>query len=239
LKFQRQFINLQTLIKKLQILVKLDISILYRGIAIGFLAACPIGAVAILCTQKTIQKGFFQGFLMGLGSAFGDFFYAIVTGFSLSFISDFLVNHRVILGILGSILMLYLGWGIFMKNPVKQWKENKKADNVKSKRKILGDFVASFGLTISNPLTIIVFGGLFTASGAISKETPPLETSFLLLGVILGAIAWWALLAFVVNIFRNKIGPRHIMWINKITGLCVMIFGISVMITVIFFNDKL
>ena len=177
---------------------------------------------------------------MGVGSAFGDFFYAIVTGFSLSFISEFLVSHRISLGILGGILMIYLGWNIFRKNPVQQWKENKARNKLaNSKRKILGDFAASFGLTISNPLTIIVFGGLFTASGAISNETPPLETAFLLSGVIIGAVLWWAFLAFVVNIFRNKIGPRHIMWINRITGLCVMLFGTSVIITVIFFNDKL
>jgi len=218
----------------------LDISILYRGIGIGFLAACPIGAVAILCVQKTIQRGFWQGFLMGVGSAFGDFFYAVVTGFSLSFISDFLVTHRTPIGILGGILMIYLGFTIVKKNPVEQWKENKARNRLgSSKRRILGDFAASFGLTISNPLTIIVFGGLFTASGAISNETPPVETMFLLFGVIIGAIAWWALLAFVVNIFRNKIGPRHIMWINRITGTCVMIFGVSVIIIVLFYHEML
>lgn len=218
----------------------MDIAILYRGIGIGFLAACPIGAVAILCVQKTIQKGFWQGFMMGVGSAFGDFFYALVTGFSLSFISEFLVTHRISLGILGGLLMIYLGWSIFRKNPVEQWKENKARNKLaNSKRRILGDFAASFGLTISNPLTIIVFGGLFTASGAISNETPPLETAFLLLGVITGAVIWWAFLAFVVNIFRDRIGPRHIMWINKITGVCVLVFGASVIIMVSFFNDKL
>ena len=58
-------------------------------------------------------------------------------------------------------------------------------------------------------------------------------------GVTIGAVVWWAFLAFVVNIFRDKIGPRHIMWINKITGVCVMLFGTSVIIMVTFFNDKL
>lgn len=176
---------------------------------------------------------------MGVGSAFGDFFYAIVTGFSLSFISEFLTDHRFSLGIIGGILMIYLGINIFRKNAVKQWKENKQKNAGTSKRKLFGDFAASFGLTISNPLTIIMFGGLFTASGAISTETPPLETSFLLLGVILGAIMWWAFLVSVVNIFRKKIGPRHIMWINKITGFCVICFGISVMVMVVFFPEKL
>ena len=217
----------------------MDPTVFTRGISIGFLAACPIGAVAILCVQKTIQKGFWQGFLMGVGSAFGDFFYAVVTVFSLSFLSDFFVNHRMVIGIIGGILMLALGFNIFRKNPVKQWKENKKLNNTTSKARVLGDFAASFGLTISNPLTILSFGILFTASGAISNETPPLETSFLLLGVIIGAVLWWAFLALVVNIFRNKIGPRHIMWMNKITGVCVMLFGASVIFMVTVFPDKL
>ncbi|MBR4265290.1 MAG: LysE family transporter [Bacteroidales bacterium] len=214
----------------------LDFLLICRGVMIGFLAACPVGAVAILCIQKTIQKGFLQGFLMGVGSAFGDFFYAVITGFSLSFISDFIVSHRTLLGIIGGLLMIYLGFKIFTKNAVEEWRKNKSIRHkATSKRKILGDFASTFALTISNPLTILVFTLLFTSSGAISRETPPLQTSILLLGVIIGAFAWWALLAFVVNCFRSYIGPRLIMWINKITGLCVIIFGITITVMVVFF----
>ena len=215
----------------------MDIQTLYSGIVIGLLAASPVGAVAILCMQKTIQKGFFHGWFMGVGSAFGDFVYAIIAGFGLSYISNFLVEHRIILGILGGLLMVYLGFKVWRTNPVEQWRQTKSPQSIKSNP--FTGFATSFALTISNPLTVRVFGTLFTASGSVSEEPGFLHTCVTLLGVIMGAILWWTLLVSIVNIFRKKIGPRILLWINKIMGLSIMVFGISVMVIVIFFNDRL
>ena len=215
----------------------MDIQTLYRGIIIGLLAASPVGAVAILCMQKTLQRGFLHGWLMGVGSAFGDFVYAIITGFGLSYIYNFIAEHRLILGIIGGLLMIYLGQKVFRTNPVTQWKQQKDPNN--AKKNPLADLAASFILTVSNPLTIIVFGGLFTASGSITDTNGWIHTSVMLLGVIIGAICWWTLLVALVNIFRKKIGPRILLWINKITGSLIILFGLSVMITVIFFMEKL
>lgn len=205
---------------------------------IGLLAASPVGAVAILCMQKTIQKGFFHGWFMGVGSAFGDFVYAIIAGFGLSYISDFLVEHRIVLGILGGLLMMYLGFKVWRTNPVEQWKQTKAPQSV-GKKSMLAGFATSFALTVSNPLTIIVFGTLFTASGSVSEEPGFLHTCVVLLGVILGAILWWTILVSIVNIFRKKIGPRILLWINKIMGASIIIFGLSVIFIVLFYGDRL
>ncbi|MCQ2249694.1 MAG: LysE family translocator [Bacteroidales bacterium] len=214
----------------------MDIQTLYSGVIIGLLAASPVGAVAILCMQKTIQRGFFHGWFMGVGSAFGDFVYAIIAGFGLTYISNFLIENRLVLGIVGGLLMIYLGLKVFRANPVEQWKQAKSPQS--NKKNPFSGFATSFALTVSNPLTIIVFGTLFTASGSVN--TPGFaDTCVELLGVIIGAILWWTLLVSIVNIFRRKIGPRVLLWINKIMGISIMLFGISVMIMVIFFNDKL
>ncbi len=174
---------------------------------------------------------------MGVGSAFGDFIYAVVAGFGLSIIKNFLVDNRVVLGILGGLLMIYLGLKVWRANPVEQWKQTKSPQTTRSNP--FKGFATSFALTISNPLTIIVFGTLFTASGSVSEEPSFLNTCVALLGVIMGAILWWTLLVSIVNIFRKKIGPRILLWINKIMGVSIMLFGVSVMVIVIFFNDKL
>ena len=214
----------------------MDIQTLYSGIIIGLLAASPVGAVAILCMQKTIQRGFFYGWFMGVGSAFGDFVYAIITGFGLTYISQFLTDNRLVLGIIGGLLMIYMGLRVFRTNPVVQWKKAKSPQQNKSNP--FSGFATSFALTISNPLTIIVFGTLFTASGSVSAPGF-LDTCVQLLGVIMGAILWWTLLVSIVNIFRRKFGPRVLLWINKIMGISIMMFGLSVMIMVIFFNESL
>lgn len=213
---------------------QLDPTLFTRGIFIGFLAACPIGAVAILCIHRTISNGFWPGLVMGIGSAFGDFVYAIIAGFSISFIADFLTDHRTILGILGGILMIFLGIKIITTHPAKQMREQRSKTY---KNKFFNDFMASFALTISNPLTIIVFSGLFMASDLVTMTYA--ETTLTLAGVIVGAMAWWVLLVSIINIFRKKVRLRHILWINRITGTCVCIFGTSVILLVTVFKDRL
>ncbi|MCQ2973619.1 MAG: LysE family transporter [Bacteroidales bacterium] len=212
----------------------MDPILVIKGIIIGFLAACPIGAVAILCIHRTISNGFWPGLVMGIGSAFGDFVYAIITGFSISFISDFLTSHRTILGIIGGILMICLGIKIIRTHPAKQMREQRSKTY---KNKFFNDFMASFALTVSNPLTIIAFSGLFMAAGSVSISY--LETTITLAGVILGAMLWWLLLVSIINIFRKKVHLRHILWINRITGTCVCIFGTSIILLVTVFTDKL
>ena len=97
--------------------------------------------------------------------------------------------------------------------------------------------MASFALTISNPLTIIVFSGLFMASDLVTVSYA--ETTLTLSGVIVGAMAWWLLLVSVINIFRKKVRLRHILWINRITGTCVCCFGTTVILLVTVFKDRL
>lgn len=219
-----------------QKLFELSLSEYLNGILIGIMVAAPVGAVAIMCIQRTINRGFLPGLFIGIGSALGDFFYAIIAGFGISFIADFLTENRMILGILGGILMMAFGYKIFKTNTVKQMREQQ---SPKYKNKFFNDFAASFALTISNPLTVIMFGGLFGISGAVAKDSSFYSTVLTLSGVITGAVAWWTTLVSTVNIFRKKIKLRYIFWINKITGICIFIFGISVIVAVTFFKDKL
>lgn len=212
----------------------MTLALFFHGLIIGLLVASPIGAPAIMCVQRTINKGFWPGFLIGIGSALADYFYAIVAGFSIQFIMDFLFDHRQILAFFGGILMIFFGIKIFRSNPIKQIRE--RHEPIK-KSKYFSDIAASFGLTISNPLTILAFGGLFATTGGLSKSSSFSETVLILFGVIIGAILWWFLLVSLINFFRKKIRLKHIFLINRITGVCVMIFGIS-MLCMAFFYDK-
>lgn len=214
----------------------MDPSLFINGIPIGIVAACPIGAVAVLCIQRTINKGFLSGLVLGFGSAFGDFVFAVIAGFSITFIADFLVANRFWLGLIGGLFMLFLGYKIFKSNPLKQILEERANPGRKT---YFGDFLTGLGLTISNPLTVIVFGGLFAASGAVSKHTNYLNTTIMLTGVITGALIWWLFLVSIINLFRKKIRLRNLFVINKIMGICICCFGLSVIILVTFFIEKL
>ena len=50
----------------------------------GFIGAAPIGAVNIICIRRTLHYGPLNGFLSGIGAAFGDGFFAVLVIFALA-----------------------------------------------------------------------------------------------------------------------------------------------------------
>lgn len=192
------------------------------------MVSAPLGPLGVLCIQRTINKGFLSGFVSGFGAAMADIIYASIAGFGISIIADFLEAQQLIIRALGGIILIILGYMIFMSNPVNQLRRHKS-----KKSSYLGDFVSSFFITITNPLTVVVFGVAFTSVGL--NEGNSLQSVVLILtGVFVGALFWWIGLTFLVNIFRSKIRLRNLWWINKITGVMVAIFGLAVFISIFF-----
>jgi threonine/homoserine/homoserine lactone efflux protein len=206
----------------------LDFILVLKGIIVGISVSAPLGPLGILCIQRTINKGFFAGFVSGLGAAVADILYASVAGFGISIIADFLKEHELFIRAIGGIIVLVVGFLIFNSNPVKQFRHQKT-----QKRTYVSDFFSSIVITITNPLTIVFFGAVFAGFGL--DESTTLNPILLTLGGIFsGALLWWMSLTIVVNIFRHKIRLRNLYWINKITGIIVAVFGVAVFVSIFF-----
>ncbi len=204
----------------------MDLTFLVNGLGFGVMVSAPLGPLGVLCIQRTINKGFLSGLVSGFGAAMADIIYASIAGFGISIIADFLEAQQLIIRALGGIVLIVLGYMIFMSNPVNQLRRHKA-----KKSSYLGDFISSFFITITNPLTVVVFGVAFTSVGL--NQGHSLQSVILILtGVFLGALFWWTGLTFLVNVFRSKIRLRNLWWINKITGVLVAIFGLVVFISI-------
>jgi threonine/homoserine/homoserine lactone efflux protein len=207
----------------------LDPGFFIKGFIIGLSISAPMGPVAVFCLQRTLNKGLWIGFISGLGAALADTFYASIAIFGLSFISDFISENQHYLLAGGGILLIMIGIKVFYTNTVKQVRMQKV-----SKRRLVGDVFSGFFLTISNPLAILFFGAVFAGLGLISPEENSVYNFMTIGGVLLGAVSWWAILATVVNLFRNRIRLRSLWWINKIAGGMIAILGIVAVISLFF-----
>ncbi len=202
---------------------------LVNGMVVGFSASIPLGPIGVLCIQKTINKGRMSGFMSGMGAASADTIYAIIAGFGLSFITNFIVSQQLVLRIIGAIILFYLGIRIFRTNPAIQIRrEGRKSKN------ILADYFSILFLTLSNPLTIFLFGAVFAGFGIIEGNADFKSVLLLVTGVFIGALTWWTLLTGVVNLFRSKFRLKRIWWINKITGILIMVFSVLALVSVFF-----
>jgi threonine/homoserine/homoserine lactone efflux protein len=204
------------------------LTLIAKGILIGLLVSIPLGPIGVLVIQRTVNKSRAAGLLSGMGAALSDTVYAIIAGFSLTFIIDFIQEHEMLFQVLGAVVVLGLGIHIFFKNPVTDLRRNRIRGNTHFQ-----DILSSFLVTFSNPLTVFVFLAVFTSSGVAISLEQPYHAFCAILGIFTGAFLWWFSLSGIVSLFRHKINLRILWWINKTAGIIIVLFVLITVIVVV------
>jgi threonine/homoserine/homoserine lactone efflux protein len=195
-----------------------DFGLFLRGLIIGFSIAAPVGPIGILCIRRTLAEGRASGFFSGLGAATADALYGCVAGFGLTVISAFLVDQRVWIQLIGGVFLLALG--------VKTLRSAPSGHAVAASGKgLVASYVSTFFLTITNPMTILSFAGIFAALGVADTGGDLSAAGLLVLGVFIGSAAWWLMLSAGVGLMRERLTSRMLGWTNRLSGLVLVVFG--------------
>ncbi len=195
-----------------------------KGVLLGMIVALPIGPMATLCIWRTLEKGRGSGFMTGLGATLADTVYAAIGAFSLSMISGLLLSAQMWLRLMGGVFLIYLGIKSFISLEMPKFQEVIKASRY-------GDFFSTFLLTLANPTTMFAYVALFAGLGVGElKGNYPLAST-LVAGVFVGAGLSWTFFVFVVSFFRKRITSSVFVWIKRICGALLMLFGIIALVS--------
>lgn len=197
-----------------------------KGLILGFSIAAPVGPIGILCIRRTLQFGRSSGFFSGLGAAAADGVYGIIAAFGLTLISNFLIANQLWFRLIGGIFLLYLG----VKTGIAKVQEINQSEV--SHKTLLSDFISTFFLTITNPLTILSFLAVFAGLGLSSTGSYG-DSIVLVFGIFVGSAFWWLLLSEGVTLFRKKMSRNIMTWINRIAGLIIVGFGLFSLVSVL------
>lgn len=191
-----------------------------RGILIGILVSAPMGPIGVLCIQRTLNRGRISGLFTGIGASISDLIYAILTGFGISMIIDFIESYELLIQIFGSIVLACFGLYIYRQNPAKNINLNKPnaANHVQ-------DLVSAFFLTLSNPLILFLFIGLFARFNFFLPESQFHDYITGYVSIIIGAILWWLTITYFVDKVRSKFNLRSLWIINRCIGTIIMIMS--------------
>jgi len=204
------------------------VTLLLKGILIGLLVSIPLGPIGVLVIQRTVNKTRMAGLLSGMGAALSDTLYAIIAGFSLTYVVDFIRKNEFIFQLSGALVVLGLGIYIFFKNPLTDMQQHRLRGNTHLK-----DIISTFLVTFSNPLSVLVFLAIFTSSGVAMSLEKPYQSIFVILGVFTGAFLWWFSLSGLVSMFRHKINLRFLWWLNKTAGVMIVLFVLITILVVL------
>ncbi|MBV8651368.1 MAG: LysE family transporter [Alphaproteobacteria bacterium] len=201
---------------------------LLKGIAVGIAIALPVGPVGVLCVRRTIFEGRYAGLVSGLGAVSADTIFGIIAGFSLSVVKNVLLDYQNLLRGGGGLFLIYLGVSALLKHVVRT------ETNETSAETLLGAYFTTFALTISNPITILAFLGIFAAVGFTGAEATLGRAGMLIAGVTLGSSLWWVGLCLGAGLFRKSFDEAHLMWMNRISGGVLALSGIGLIISLIY-----
>src|SRR5712691_5011520 len=144
----------------------MDLPLFARGAVLGFSIAAVVGPIGLLCIRRTLGAGFGVGFVSGLGAATADASYAAVAGFGISAVAAVLVDQRLWLRVVGGIFLVYLALRTVRATPAER-----AADATASGLRLAGAYSSTLALTLSNPMTILSFAGIFAGLGLGSLAT--------------------------------------------------------------------
>ena len=207
----------------------------------GLASSVTVGPVAVLCIQRTLSKGHLSGIMSGLGVACADTLLAILAFSVYALIKSYIDEYSMIIQLCGGAIVVIIGVFIFFQNPVPQIRKNRAG-----KTNLWQDFGSMFGVTLANFVVIIpyilAFFTMFNLDLSISTSGSVedgavvgrmLRNVLVILGFMLGAMTWWFSITSIINIFRKRFRPRHMLTINHVAGVVIGVLGLFTLLSTI------
>jgi threonine/homoserine/homoserine lactone efflux protein len=199
-------------------------SVLLRGFALGLAIAASPGPIFFLCLRRILVKGWLNGLFSGFGVATADGFYAAVAAFGVGAIATVLTGERRWLALAGGLLLVALGARIVIDRP--KTTESRSTNGAG----LAWAYVSTLGLTITNPATIISFAALAATLGA-GISGGYLRPALLVVGVLLGSVTWWCVLAALAAGLQARITPRIVSGISAVSGAAIIALGLAALLS--------
>lgn len=202
----------------------INFQLLLTGFGLGLLISAPVGPVNILCIQRTLARGFWAGFAIGIGAICADFLISFAAALGISALSGLLSTYQAEIQCAGGLILMIFGIVIFFSQP----KLLTTFETGSQIRGHLGAIPQSFLLTITNPGALLgifaIFGSISTAVGGLESY---IDSFVILVGLLSGATLWWFGLAKLISTFRGKMTEKRIKTINQVAGLVLLSGGIG------------
>jgi threonine/homoserine/homoserine lactone efflux protein len=191
-----------------------------RNIVLGITLAAPVGPVNIEIIKRGLKHGFYPAFLLSLGAVSADATYLLAVYFGLcGFIHIPLVKTGI--WIAGAFVLVYLG-----SLSIKEYfgRIDFQRTNARANR---SSFAAGYLITLSNPMTIVwwvgIFGAVIGGSFQGTSKTLTLLNSFM---IIVGALLWFFGLCLLLHWGKRFINEKNMRYVSLFAGVAIFGFGL-------------
>ncbi|MFC4799858.1 LysE family transporter [Neobacillus sp. GCM10023253] len=188
-------------------------------ILLGLSLAAPIGPINAAQIDRGIRSGFMHSWLIGVGAVVADGVYMLVVyiGVVKFLDTEFM---QTFLWLFGFFVLIYTG----VETILNAGKIHLK--HYRGKEPLLKSFLTGFFMSISNPLTILFWLGIY--GSVLAKTAASYDAGRLILyssAIFIGLLIWDIMMASVASSFRNFLTSRLLVIISILSGLSLIAFG--------------
>lgn len=193
--------------------------ILIKYMLLGISLAAPIGPINAAQMDKGIRNGFWHAWMVGLGATFADAIYMALVYMGLVHFLDTPII-KAFLWLFGCFVLIYTGLESF-RNSTVMVLSKKKGDE-----KTWRCFMSGFFMSLTNPLTILFWLGIY---GSVLAETAAkYHTHQLILysaSIFCGILLWDLVMALIASTFRRFLADSVLKFISILSGVSLIGFG--------------
>ena len=190
-----------------------------KGVLLGLFMAISVGPTLFAVIRYSMHHSYKAGIAFIFGVSFSDIIYVTLANIATPML-DFLKAHQDIVGYIGSGLFIVMGLvSLISKYKPKRPKQGQVIEMTNGAYfKIWG---TGFLMNALNPAVILLWAG---ATISLAGTTLPHRVVFFgtCLGIVLGFDILKVLLA---DGIRRKLTLRRIMYLNRISAVCILVFG--------------
>ncbi|RAJ10456.1 threonine/homoserine/homoserine lactone efflux protein [Chitinophaga skermanii] len=202
-----------------------------QGLGLGIFLSVSVGPVIFAIIKYSINNGFKAGITFALGVSFSDTMFILMGNLASAFVGN-LGQHTKAIGIGGGILLVGMGiYGLLFKQ-VKIVTGDERPEMFKTSdyAKI---WIAGFLMNTLNPGVIVFWLGICIAHAPM----PVSYRAVMYITCLLVVLSADILKVFVSDKIRHKLTLTNVEWLNRISGICLIIFGLVLLYSV-WFNPE-
>lgn len=189
------------------------LQIFLPALAAGFCIAATPGPLALLCTHRILERGFWSGLRTGSGIATGDAVWTVVAALAWSRLST--VFDTPWTGRVAGLALVAMAAHLWHHRP---------ASSAARKPRSAAEYWSAVGWTVANPMTVVTMAALMAAFGAHVPVVPFVG------GLTLGSLLWWTLLSLGVSGGRGWITPDRAHWLSRAGAVLILIWGLRALL---------
>ncbi|WP_244827414.1 LysE family translocator [Caballeronia sp. TF1N1] len=206
-------------------------SLLSDGFFLSLSLCLDIGIANVAIISLVLSHGFKPGFVLGLGTCFGDLFYAALALAGMSALLQF-AAVRWVVWIGGAIVLLFLTWKMAREslNPASAPPVEGEADDRLPRQSHAKSFVRGCLLAVSSPSAILWFAAVGGALIAKAGATSAMSASVFLIGFFCGGLGWTLFVCTLASHGRKRAGTSLLRACHVLSAVLFAYFAYSVIV---------